>query len=91
MSGKVSLQLNQVTVPEVMNVMREVYGFDFSLQGSVFQVYPDAVRTQIFRLNYLNLARSGSSEVQVSAGKVSDVGGGDNQSNQGGVQQNGFN
>ena len=76
--GLVSLQLSNVTVAEVMNVMRDVYGYDYVRQGSVYQVYPDALRTRIFRLNYLNLARSGMSEVQVSAGKVSDVGSGQN-------------
>ena len=83
--GQVSLNLNQVSVPEVMDIMRDVYGFDYTLKGSVFQVYPDALRTEIFRLNYLNLSRNGMSEVQVSAGKVSDVssGGGNDQQNDG--------
>ena len=56
-TGRISLQLTSVTVPEVMVVMRDVYGYDFVLSGSVYQVYPDALRTEIFRLNYLNLAR----------------------------------
>ena len=86
-TGRISLQLTSVTVPEVMVVMRDVYGYDFVLSGSVYQVYPDALRTEIFRLNYLNLARSGMSEVQVSAGKVSDEQN-DNYNNNQGYQQN---
>ena len=73
--GTVSLELTQVTLTDVMNVIREVYGLDYVLEGNVYRVYPDTLRTEIFRLNYLNIARSGRSEVQVSAGKVTDSNG----------------
>lgn len=78
--GRISLTLQDVNVGEVMNVMRDVYGYDYTLEGSVYQVYPDALRTEVFQLNYLNLSRSGQSEVQVSAGKVSDSQNGNNTS-----------
>lgn len=74
-AGQVSLDLKEVTVPDVMRIMRDVYGYDFTLHKNVYQVFPDVLRTEIYNLNYLNIARSGSSEVQVSAGKVSDSGG----------------
>ena len=70
--GTVSLELTQVTLTDVMNVIREVYGLDYVLEGNVYRIYPDTLRTEIFRLNYLNIARSGRSEIQVSAGKVTD-------------------
>ncbi|NKC00687.1 MAG: pilus (MSHA type) biogenesis protein MshL [Pseudomonadales bacterium] len=72
-TGTVSLELTAVSVADVMSVVRDVYGFDYVLEGNVYRVYPDTLRTEIFRLNYLNVARSGRSEVQVSAGKVSDA------------------
>ncbi len=75
-SGQISLDLNDVTVPDVMRVMRDVYGYDFTLHKNVYQVFPDVLRTEIYNLNYLNISRSGSSETQVSAGKVSDSQGG---------------
>ena len=73
-SGEVSLDLKSVTVPEVMDIMRDVYGYDHTRAERLFQVYPDALRTEIFQVNYLNVERSGRSEMQVSAGKVSDSG-----------------
>ena len=73
-SGRVSLNLKNVTVNDVMHVMRDVYGYDFMVRNNVYQVYPDVLRTEIFNVNYLNVARSGRSETQVSAGKVSDTG-----------------
>ncbi|MEM7096768.1 MAG: pilus (MSHA type) biogenesis protein MshL [Pseudomonadota bacterium] len=83
-AGSVTLSLKDVSVMDVMEVMRDVYGYDYTFQNNVFQVFPDALRTEIYHLNYLNVSRRGSSEVQVSAGKVSDQnngGGGANNSN----------
>ena len=73
-TGAISLELKDVSVPEVMEIMRDVYGFDFALEGRLLRVYPDALRTEIFQVNYLNVERSGHSEMQVSAGKVTDAG-----------------
>lgn len=90
--GSVSLNLNDVTVGQVMELMRSVYGFDSVLTGNTYQVYPDALRTEIFQVDYLNVTRSGRSEMQVSAGKVTDAGGNNNQgNNQGNNKQNGGN
>ena len=78
--GRVSLALKSVTVSDVMHVMRDVYGYDFVLRRNVYQVFPDVLRTEIYHLNYLNVARKGRSETQVSAGKVSDTRGNGNNS-----------
>jgi len=73
-NGNVSLDLKNVTVDEVMQVMRDVYGYDFVKSGNLYQVFPDVIRTEIFHLDYLNISRDGRSEMQVSAGKVSGSG-----------------
>ena len=73
--GTVSLELGEVTVTEVMDIMRNVYGLDAVLNNSTFQVYPDVLRTEIFQIDYLNIKRSGVSDMQVSAGSVADSGG----------------
>ncbi len=72
-NGSVSLQLKNVTVDEVMTVMRDVYGYDYVKTGNLYRVYPDVLRTEVFQVNYLNVSRTGHSEMQVSAGKVTDV------------------
>jgi MSHA biogenesis protein MshL len=87
--GAVSLTLTDVTVPDVMAIMRDVYGYDSTLRGNVYQVYPDVLRTEIYHLNYLNVSRKGRSETQVSAGKVSDSNNNSNNSNNG--NSNGYN
>ena len=74
LAGEVSLRLKQVTMVEVMQTMRDVFGHDYRRTGNIFHVSPDTLATEVFELDYLNVARGGASEVQVSAGKFSDSG-----------------
>jgi MSHA biogenesis protein MshL len=72
--GNVTLSLSQVTLGEVMEVMRDVYGYDSTRHGSIWRVHPDALRTEVFQVEYLDVERTGVSDMQVSAGRVSDAG-----------------
>ena len=83
--GEVSLDLKDVSVGEVMDIMRNVYGYDYQRSGRLYQVFPDAMRTEILHIDYLNVARKGKSEMQVSAGTISDT-----QSNSGGSGYGGY-
>jgi MSHA biogenesis protein MshL len=70
--GEVSLDLKDVTVAEVMEIMRNVYGYDYRRSGRLYEVFPDAMRTEIMHIDYLNVGRRGLSEMQVSAGTITD-------------------
>ncbi|NJN51952.1 MAG: pilus (MSHA type) biogenesis protein MshL [Gammaproteobacteria bacterium] len=70
--GSVTLDLKDVDITAVMDIMRNVYGYDYQRHGTLFQVFPDAMRTEMFQIDYLNVKRKGKSETQISAGKVSD-------------------
>lgn len=72
--GSVTLDLKSVTVEDVLEVVQELYGFDVRKKGNFIQVLPTGLRTEIYRLNYLNVRRRGGSEIQVSAGSVSNAG-----------------
>ena len=76
--GRVSLELKKVTLTEVMDLVRDLYGYDYSFENNTYQVYPNALRTEIFQVDYLNVSRNGHSEIQVSAGTVSGQSGGSN-------------
>jgi len=85
-SGQISLQLKQVTLPEVMEVVQQLYGFDIRRQGSIYQVLPAQLRTETIAVNYLLLQRIGLSSIAVNSGGVSQ----DNQqNNNNGNQRNG--
>lgn len=68
--GEISLSLRDVTVEEVLDTLGQAYGYEKTRTG--FLVLPSGLRTQVFRLDYLNLDRAGSSETRVSSGQISD-------------------
>lgn len=69
-SGSVTLNLRNVTIPEVLEAARDVYGFEFISTGYGFQVLPGRLRARIYQINYLNIERSGSSQTSVSSGSL---------------------
>jgi MSHA biogenesis protein MshL len=79
--GVVSLSLKNVTIPEVMEVLRDVYGYEFQRSRSGFHVLPVRLQSRIFQVNYLNIRRSGNSQTRVSSGQVSDASSGDDDDN----------
>lgn len=60
-SGSISLDMKGVTIPEVMDVLRDVHGFQYQANRSGFQVMPDTLQTRIYHVDYLNLVRKGLS------------------------------
>ena len=85
--GQISLQLKQVTVPEVMQVVQQMYGFDIRQNGNVWQVYPAGLRTETIAVNYLLMQRYGMSSIAVNSGGVSQ----DNQNGSNGNNRSGQN
>ncbi len=69
-TGNVTLNLKNVTVSDVLMIVREVYGFDYKKKGNNYFVYPNILQTRLFRINYLNLIRSGLSTIDVSSGQI---------------------
>lgn len=69
--GVISLNLQNVTVPEVLAVINDVYGYPVKRKGRMYQILPAGIRTEVFKVNYLNIRRQGLSETRVSSGSVS--------------------
>jgi MSHA biogenesis protein MshL len=69
-SGVLSVTLRAVTVREALEAIRDVYGYDFKMEGRRITVYPPTLQTRIFSVNYLNAQRNGKSEVRVSSGAI---------------------
>jgi MSHA biogenesis protein MshL len=69
-SGTISLDLKQVTVPEVLEMTRELYGYDYQKLAAGWLVLPAALQTRMYYVSYLDLDRSGSSRVRVSSGQL---------------------
>lgn len=66
----IDLRLRDVTVPEVMDIVADLYGLDIQRKGRLYQVNADRIQTRIFPIDYLHFKRKGGSETRVSSGQV---------------------
>jgi MSHA biogenesis protein MshL len=69
-SGAVTLHLKNTTVPEAMEALRAVYGYEFRRDGNRFFILGRGMMSRIFPVNYLNLDRKGRSLTRVSSGEL---------------------
>jgi MSHA biogenesis protein MshL len=69
-TGSITLNLRDVTIPDVLEAARDVYGYEFISTSYGFQVLPGRLRARIYQINYLNIERSGSSQTSVSTGSL---------------------
>jgi MSHA biogenesis protein MshL len=70
--GKISLRLKSVTLPEVLQVVQQVYGYHYRPIVGGYQILPNIMQTRIFSVDYLTLKRNGTSVTRVSSGQVSE-------------------
>jgi len=69
-AGKISLSMKNVTINEVMETVRNIYGYEFNRSNNGYEVLPAKLRSKIFTIDYLNVKRSGLSNVRVSSGQI---------------------
>ena len=69
-AGNISLSLKSVTVPEVLEVVREVYGYEYEPRGNGYIVLPARLQSRVFEVDYLHLQRVGESRTRVNAGDL---------------------
>lgn len=69
-SGTLSVTLRGVTVKEALEAIRDVYGYDFKIEGRRIIVYAPTLQTRIFTVNYPHSQRQGRSELRVSSGSA---------------------
>jgi len=68
--GRITLALKQVTLPEVLDTVRDVYGYDYRRSAGGYIVLPATLQSRVFEIDYLNLIRGGMSRTRVSSGQV---------------------
>jgi len=73
LTGRVSLELRNVTVPEVLEVMRQVYGYEYRETSAGFIVEPARMHTRVYEIDYLSLNRIGVSRTRVSSGQSTNL------------------
>ncbi|MFZ2540759.1 MAG: secretin N-terminal domain-containing protein, partial [Gallionella sp.] len=70
--GSITLNLKDVTVFEALEAIREMYGYDYKVDGTRIYILPLTLQTRIFQVNYLTGSRAGTSTLRVTSGSVSD-------------------
>ncbi len=71
-SGSITLNLTDVSMDEVLNVVRDMYGYDVVKNGNVIQVFPAGLRTVTIPVDYLQFKRSGRSLTSISTGTITN-------------------
>ena len=70
-TGNISIRLRSVNLEETLKAVRDAYGYDFVRKPYGYQILPRTMQSRVFRINYLNINRSGLSTTSVSSGQVS--------------------
>lgn len=89
-SGNVTLDLKNVTVDDVLRVTRDIYGYEYRKERGIYTIYANAMRTEVFQINYLDVQRVGVSDTSVMIGRAQASGSNSNSnSNSGGGNSGG--
>ena len=70
-TGTISVNLKDVTVFEALDALRDLYGYEYKVEGTRIFIEPQALQTRIFQVNYITGQRRGSSDTRVIAGSIS--------------------
>jgi MSHA biogenesis protein MshL len=73
-SGTISANLKDVTLFEALDAIRELYGYDYKVEGSRIVIKPLTMQTKVFQVNYLTGNRKGTSSTRVTSTSVANAG-----------------
>ncbi len=76
LTGTISVNLKDVTLREALDSIRELYGYDYKVEGMRILIQPAGMQTRLFQVNYLLGQRQGTSDLRVQSGSVTDAQGG---------------
>ena len=72
-TGTISANLKDVTLFEALDAMRDLYGYDYKVEGRRIYIKPLTIQARVFKVNYLTGSRDGTSDIRVTSGSVSDA------------------
>lgn len=68
--GTISLELKNVSIPQVLDTVQKVYGYDYKKTDIGYVIYPSTLQTRAFKIDRLDLLREGKSDTFVSSGQT---------------------
>ncbi len=76
LTGSVTLNLKDVSVREALDVLREMHGFEYRIEGNRVFIQTPALQTRMFQVAYTSAKRSGRSDTRVIVGSITSSAGG---------------
>jgi MSHA biogenesis protein MshL len=74
LEGKITITLKNATMAEALQAISDSHGYDYKIMGRRVTIASNAMLTKVFKLNYLTGNRTGSSQVHVQSGALSQNG-----------------
>lgn len=72
--GRISLALKNATIIETLEAVQKIHGFGFEISNNNIKIYPVTLQTRVFKLNYLDLIRSGNSGTNINFTTINSSG-----------------
>lgn len=70
LTGIATIDLKDVTLREALDAMRELYGYEYRIEGTRIYIQPASLQTRIFKVSYPTNRRQGRSDTRVSSGSL---------------------
>jgi MSHA biogenesis protein MshL len=80
-SGRITMNVNDVTLDEVLSSVEDLYGYEIVKSDKILQVYPATIRTETIPIDYLQLTRKGRSLTTITTGSITNSDGNSSSSN----------
>jgi MSHA biogenesis protein MshL len=71
LAGTVTVNLKEVTVREALDVMRELYGYEYRIDGNRIFVQSATLATKVFQIAYPSARRGGRTDTRAVSGSIS--------------------
>ncbi|PKO82845.1 MAG: general secretion pathway protein GspD [Betaproteobacteria bacterium HGW-Betaproteobacteria-11] len=72
--GNITVNLKNVTVIEALDTIRELFGYEYRMQGNRIFIESNTMKTRVFQINYLASRRQGSSDLRVTGSSITTSG-----------------
>ena len=69
-AGTISVNLKDVSLREALDTLRDVYGYEYKIDGTRIFIQPAGIQTRVFQVNYLSAQRRGVTQVRVVTSTV---------------------
>jgi MSHA biogenesis protein MshL len=72
-AGSISVNLKDVTLREALDSIRDLYGYEYKMDGTRILIQPAGIQTRVFQVNYLSGQRRGLSQLRVTSNSQAEL------------------